>query len=232
MAKLARSLIGIVSIVLSGLVLQKFALLDPRVPMPWCTLGVLLALLLLWSYKSLPTIWLGLFLLKILADYLRPESTTALYSLLTAVLVATLGTLNSAFGYWLFKKLAGEEPKLEQETDIFKFILAVLPTSLIYALVVAAASYFAPDFTPTGTLSLFAVAWATCMLSILLIAPLTWSMVNSDFLKNTKARLLIGAPLALVLVASFFFYRGITTWESQRDLEALQDQSKSIAQSI
>ncbi len=155
----------------------------------WPPSGIALAALLLWGHRLWPGVFIGAFVLNVVA----------VDSLGAALAIATGNTLEAVFAALLINRFANGREAFERAKDIFRFALAASVSTVISA-TVGATSLTVAGLAPWNQyFLLWRTWWLGDTVGELIIAPLILIWATQPFPQWFRGRGLEGAGLLLSL---------------------------------
>ncbi len=191
--------------------------------------GLAMAAVLRHGARILPGVWLGSLALN-LGVALNQGNLSATAALVAAG-IATGSSLQALCGRWLILRWGADKwQRLDQESDIFRFLALSGPLACLIAATVGISSLHAAGIVSREA---FAFSWWSWYvgdtLGVLLFAPLTLGALNRRDAAWQGRYRVIAIPVlgALLLAAAVFF--GAARWESETQRQDLQEQGETLA---
>lgn len=178
--------------------------------------GVALTAVLLSGWKVLPGVWLGSFLMN---SWIGIESSHMFQpaSLLIPALIASGALLQALAGARLMQRWVGYQCALDDERDIFKFILLCgAVASLIGATVGITTLWYFGAVTGDKFVSNWANWWLGDALGVLIVVPVLLAFLGHPRELWRNRRFALTMPLAITVSLVVTGYVASSRWEQQR----------------
>ena len=159
----------------------------------WPPTGIALASLVLWGFRFWPAVALGAFL---------ANSWTGV-PLATTLGISAGNTLEALVGAYLLTRVAGFRPALARVKDVFALVALAAFASTMVSATVGVTSLWLGGETSAGELAYdWQLWWLGDMGGDLTVAPLLFAIATTSFTRPAPRRLLEGAAVAALLLAT------------------------------
>ncbi len=193
----------------------------------WPGAGIALACVLLWGYRVSPGILLGSMGVN-LPNLLEGQSTLEAFG--TAALIGLGAALQAVLGAWLIKRVGAYPGLLERARDVLAFFALGGPFSCMVGATMGVLTLRASGaIPPEGASFSWLTWWAGDSIGAMIVTPivLLWSVGTP-----LRRRLLVTAPLLILLGLVISLFLSVRRWEERRVALELEQRTTELTDSL
>ena len=193
----------------------------------WPPSGVALASALIWRQPGLTGVWLASFLVNVLNT--NGFHTPSFEALLAPAWIASASTFQALFGAFLIRRYVGYPTRLNQVSDILRFLLLAGPASCLVS-----ATFSVGYLVSSGAMALegaqinWLTWWIGDTIGVVVFAPLMF-LAFALPRRHWRAQVLsVGLPLVLIIIFTILMYRLGLQKEEESQANRFEGQARAF----
>ncbi len=193
--------------------------------------GVALAALLLWGWRLWPGVFLGSFCLNIWVSFASTQALTAT----TVALSAGIGSgaaLQALFGAWLIRRLVGFPTPLDQQKEVFRFLILGGASCLLSASMGILTLWLGGIISAANAPFSWWTWWVGDTLGVLLGVPIILTFLGKPEPLWKSRRWSVVLPVVVIALGMVPIFIGASSWETQKTTLEFRKQAALLHQTL
>ncbi|MBF0443979.1 MAG: CHASE domain-containing protein [Magnetococcales bacterium] len=194
--------------------------------------GVALAALLIWGWRLWPGVFLGSFSLNIWASL---AATQQVFTFTTVAISAGIGigaAIQSIFGAWLIRRFVGFPAPLDQQKEVFRFLIFGGASCLVSASVGIFTLWLSGVVYGANFIFSWWTWWVGDALGVLIGVPIILTFFGEPKPLWKARRWSVALPLVVLILGMIPIFIVTSNWESQRIISEFRKQAALLQQTL